>query len=128
MIKRFVVSALLIVSTVYLTGCFALFVGAAAGAGGVIWVTGKLQQDVNASVEKVHRAAIAALKKLELPVITDKKDTMTARIESQYVDGKHVWIDIDYTSQTSTKLSIRVGTLGDEVRSREILDQIKKRL
>ena len=128
MLKRFIVGVMLIISAVQFSGCFALFVGAAAGAGGMIWVTGKLRQDFNVSVDKIHGAAIAALKKLELPVTTDRKDKMTSKIESAYSDGKHVWIDIEYLSKTTTRLEIRVGTLGDEVRSREILNEITKRL
>ncbi|MFA5060322.1 MAG: DUF3568 family protein [Candidatus Omnitrophota bacterium] len=111
-----------------LSGCFPLLVGAAAGAGGMIWVTGKLEQQLNASVDRVHRASILALKKLELPILVDNKDKTTAKIESKYADGKHVWIDIEHVSKDLTKVAIRVGTLGDEVRSREILDNIMNRL
>ncbi len=125
MLKRFIVGVMLIASAMQFSGCFALFVGAAA-ASGVIWVKGKLVQTVNGSVDKAHGAAISALKKLGLPVITDKKDSMTSRIESEYSDGKHVWIDIDYSSKTTTKIAVRVGTMGDEIRSHEIMDLIQK--
>ena len=128
MIRNIVLSLMLIFSSMHLSGCFALLLGAAAGAGGVIWVKGKLEQDVNASLDKVHKASIAALKKLDLPAIKDASDKMTARIESEYSDGKHVWIDLNQISNTSTKLSIRVGTLGDEVRSRQILEKIMQYL
>lgn len=124
MLKRILFAALLTVSSMQLTGCFALFVGAAAGAGGVIWATGKLQQDLNAPLDRVQKASLAALKKLELPILIDKKDKLTGKIESEYADGKRVWIDTDYVTKETTKISIRVGTLGDEKRSREILDTI----
>ena len=122
--RNVIFALMLVLSSIQLTGCFALLVGAAAGAGGIIWVKGKLEQDVNASMSKVHQASVTALKKLELPIISDKKDKMTAKIESEYSDGKHVWVDLNQISNTSTKISIRVGTLGDEVRSRQILEKI----
>ena len=128
MFKRLILAVLLIVSSLQLYGCFALLAGAAVGAGGVIWVTGKLQQDLNASLDRVHKAALAALKKQDLPIIVDRKDKLTGKVESQYADGKHVWIDLDYLTKSTTKITIRVGTLGDERRSREILDEIIRHL
>ena len=109
---------------IQITGCVPLLVGAAAGAGGVVWVTGKLQQDLSASLDKTHAATLASLRKLRLPVMVNKKDKLTAKVESEYADGKHVWIDLLYVTQSTTKVSIRVGTMGDEARSREILDNI----
>ena len=76
----------------------------------------------------VHTATLAALKELELPVIEDKKDQMSAKIESRFADGKTVWIDIDAVTNDSSKVTIRVGTFGDEVRSRKILDRIHHHL
>ncbi len=128
MLKRITLAVLLIVSSMQLTGCFALFVGAAAGAGGGIWATGKLQQNLNAPLDRVHNASLTALKKLELPVMTDRKDKLTGKIESAYADGKRVWIDTEYVTKETTKISIRVGTLGDEKRSHEILDMIIRHL
>ena len=128
MFRRIILAVLLVISSLNLSGCFALFVGAAAGAGGVIWAKGKLQQDLTASLDQAHSASIATLKKLELPILVDKKDKSTARIESQYADGKHVWVDLDYLTKSTTKLKVRVGTLGDQTRSQEILDNILRNL
>ena len=53
---------------------------------------------------------------------------MTAKIESQFADGKTVWIDIDAVRNNSSKITIRVGTFGDEARSRKILEKIHHHL
>ncbi len=53
---------------------------------------------------------------------------MTAKIESRFADGKTVWIDIDAITNSSCKMTIRVGTLGDEARSRKILEKIHRHL
>src|SRR3989338_4330259 len=127
-VRKIVLGVLLLTASIQASGCFALFVGAAVGAGGAMWMTGKLQQSVNASVYRTHNAALGALRKLQLPVIVDRKDKSTAKIESEYADGKHVWIDLEYQSKNVTKVEIRVGTLGDEVRSREILDNLTRQL
>ena len=109
------------------SGCFALFVGAAA-ASGVVWVKGKLQQNLDAPLERVHSATLSALKKLSLPVIADRIDKSRSKVESEYSDGKHVWIQMDYLTKSATRIIIRAGTLGDETRSREILDNIIRQL
>ena len=124
-VGQLVVLAMLVVNS---AGCFWLLVGGAAGAVGVIWVKGKLQQDVNEPLDVVHEASIKALKKMELPVIVDRKDKLTAKIESEFADGAKAWIDLTSLSAKATKIEVRVGTIGDEKRSREILDTIQHHL
>lgn len=128
MLRQIVLAVMLVATSLNLTGCFALVVGAAAGAGGVIWAKGKLSQDVNSTIDRAYSASIASLKRLELPIMVDKKDKSSGRIESEYADGKHVWIDLDYVTKTTTKIEVRVGTLGDQVRSQEIMDNILRHL
>ncbi len=110
-----------------LSGCF-LLLGAGAGVGGTVYVMGKLKEDVTASVGKVHAAARAALADLGLKVLEDKADAMTAHLESEFADGKRVWIDVDKATDTVSTVAIRVGLTGDEARSREILAKIKTHL
>ncbi len=110
------------------SACIPLIVGAAAGAGGMIWAKGALQQEFNKPLDRVYEASKAALKKLNLPITVDKKDHLSAKLESEFADGKHVWIDLKYVSKYSSKISIRVGTLGEEIRSREISEMIAKYL
>ncbi len=128
MVKRWVQVFLLVALSIQAIGCVALLIGGAAGAGGVIWIKGKLQEEFNSSLTQVHTATLGALKELELPIIEDKKDQMSAKIESRFADGKTVWIDIDAITNTSCKITIRVGTFGDEARSRKILDKIHRHL
>ncbi len=107
-------------------GCFAVAVGAVAGAGGVIWAKGALNKEYSESLEKVYRATKVAMGKLDLPLLLDRKDELSAKIESEFSDGKKIWIEVEYVSKYTTKVSIRVGTLGDELRSREISDMINQ--
>ena len=110
-----------------LSGCF-LLLGAGAGVGGTVYVMGKLKEDITASVGKIHEAARAALADLGLKVLEDKADAMTAHLESEFADGKRVWIDVDKATDTVSTVAIRVGLTGDEARSREILAKIKAHL
>ena len=126
-IQIFVLALTLLVSGVYLSGCV-LLVGAAAGAGGITWVKGKLTKELTSKMDNVYNATLKGLKKLELPVLVDRKDKLTAKIESKFADGTNVWIDIESLTSRTTRIKIRVGVLGDQERSNEILNAIEQGL
>ncbi len=109
-------------------GCLWLAVGATGGAAGAVYVMGKLEEEFTQPVPTVHKAAAAGIKDLDLPILEDKGDKVTAHLESEFADGKHVWIDLDLVADSRTKITIRVGVMGDEVRSRKILAAIKRHL
>ena len=111
-----------------LAGCAALLVGGAAGAGSVVYVKGQLKEDMSASVPAVHNASISALKDLNLPIIEDNHDNLSAKIKSKSADGQDVWIEIESVTAESSKITIRVGVMGDKNKSRQILDGIHKYL
>ena len=115
--------------TVLCSGCFGVFVaGAAGGAAGAIFVKGRLVELVSSSVSDVHMASREALSELGLPIIEDAADHRTARLRSEYADGKQVWINIETEGLSNTKIIVRVGAFGDQQRSRDILARIKRNL
>ena len=111
-----------------MTGCAALLVGGAAGAGSVVYVKGQLKENMNASVSRTHDACIYALRELKLPVIEDNHDRLSARIKSQVANGSDVWIEIESLGTEASKVTVRVGIMGDEPKSRQILDAIQQHL
>lgn len=113
-------------SVLLTTGCVALMLGAGAGAAGTVYVMGKLEERVEASVPKVQKAAVAGLKDLKLPIHKNTGDKLSAQIESETADEKTIWIRVKFVSEKLSELSIRVGLTGDEQRSREILRAIKR--
>jgi hypothetical protein len=89
---------------------------------------GKLEDEVNAPVPKVQQASVAALKTLELPVDKERGDKLAAELESETADQKKIWISITSLTSSRSKIVIRVGLMGDEIRSRQILEAIHTRL
>jgi len=110
------------------SGCLALVVGAAGGAVGAVYVMGKLKDEMNYEVPVMHNATVAALAELELKLLEDKTDKLSAHMESEFSDGEHVWIDLESISDSRTSLTIRVGVTGNEFRARKIYDAIKRHL
>lgn len=123
-------AALLLVVAIQLAGCpAAVFVaGGAAGAGGVVWVKGKLKEQLDSPLTKVHEATITALKVFELPVEKNVKDKLAAKVESRFADGKQLWIDIRSVTESLTEISIRIGVFGNKTRSERILGKIREYL
>ncbi len=121
---------LLVVGSVCFSGCQVLLLagGAAAGAGAVIWHEGRLEQTLDAPLLQAVQATEDALEALGLPVLESKADKLTAHLESEYADGKHVWIDMEAFSEATTRARIRVGVMGDKERALNVLDAIKDRL
>ena len=127
--KHLYMSALLLLF-IFNAGCAAVLVGAGAAAGGagVIWYKGKLEETIPASVPRVHQAVKAGLSDLKIHITEDRSDNLTVEVNGILADGKKVWIDAVSTSPTTTKLTIRVGYLGDKALSLRIRDAIKKHL
>ena len=95
-----------------LCGCFALVGGAVGGAGTAVWLSGKLTQEFPANYENTISAAKSALSSLNLPLNKETKDDKVDQLKSTYTDGKEIWIDVHKVSATSTKVEVRVGTVG----------------
>jgi hypothetical protein len=104
----------------------ALVVGAAGGAAGAVYIMGKLTEELDYGVPAVHGAVLAAMKELDLKVSEDRADKLSAHVESEFADRAHVWIDLESIGESRTKVTVRVGLTGDEVRSRKILEATKR--
>jgi len=130
MVRRLGRLGLFLALAIQVSGCggVALVAGGAATAGAVVWVKGKLEQELSEPLPRVYSATLAALKQFELPIQQAKKDQLVAKVESQLADGKRVWIDIRSLAESSTKITIRIGVFGDQSKSRRLLEAIRRKL
>ena len=111
-------------------GCALFVVGgaAAAGAGGYAYANGVAKSTESAPLNKVWSASLSAMKDLEFPVTSQKKDALEAELVARNASDKKITVSLKKLSDTTTEVRIRVGTFGDESLSRVILDKIKKHL
>lgn len=107
-------------------GC--LVVAAGAGAGTYAYVTGVLKSDLEHDLADVYDASQKAMKALEFAEGNKAKDALQALVEAKMADGTNVTIKLKKKTESTTEVSIRVGTFGDEKKSIMILDEIKKAL
>lgn len=111
-------------------GCVALVVGAAVGAGGFAFIKGNLEQNLDHSVKEVYNASLKALDKLKIDVYKKTLETHHGVIYgyTERQDKTRVKITIQALTEKASNIKIRVGWVGDESRSIEILEAIKKAL
>jgi hypothetical protein len=125
-VLAFIVGGLLLVN---ICGCFALFVGAAAGGGTAVWLSGKMSQEVNVPLNRAVQACESALQSLKLEVTKKTVEQDVAQIMSKYTDGKTIWIDVHWITPQSSKIDVRVGSVKpDKQAADKILEEIKRHL
>lgn len=111
-------------------GCVALVVGAAAGAGGFAYIKGNLEQNLDNPVKEVYNASLKALDKLKIDVYKKTLETHLGVIYG-YTQGqgkKRVKITIQSLTERASNIKVRVGIFGEESKSIEILEAVKKAL
>jgi len=109
------------------SGCFALFLGAGAVVG-VVYVKGKLVQNVDYPVSEVHQQGLFALKDLGVYVFDDELNVHSANISGEFEDGEAVLIEIIALTDKTSEIRIRVGVFGHRIRSQKILNTIIDKL
>jgi len=128
MFKKLTVLLVAVLLLANMSGCFALLVGAAGGAGTAGWLSGKLTQELNASFDKTIKATTSALDSLKLKITKTTTKDEVSQVISKYYDDRTIWIDIHKVSEKISRIEIRVGATGDHEASRKILDKIEKYL
>ncbi|MFA5177204.1 MAG: DUF3568 family protein [Candidatus Omnitrophota bacterium] len=128
MFRKLTAFFLIILLLLNIGGCIAVIAGGAAGgAGTAVWLSGKLTQYVNASLEQAVKAAKDALASPTLRIVM--KETASgqavAQIRGRDVGGEKVYIDIHKITATRSRMEVRVGTI---VSNKAAADRILKKI
>jgi hypothetical protein len=115
--------------SILVTGCVAaLAIGAAGGAGGYAWASGKLSFTTPHGINECHDATLAALSDLKIKLISDQTDRLAGKIKGQTATGESVAVDLEPQAPNITKIDVRVGFWGNKTQSTMIADGIKRHL
>jgi len=124
--QHLIKAGMILLIAVLMSGCAAALVG--AGAGTVAYLRGDLEATMSQDLNAVYEASLQALGQLEIVPSQKEKDALTAKIVARGADDKKIQIMLKRTEENLTKLSIRIGIVGSETKSRVIYEQIKKNL
>jgi len=109
------------------SGCIALLLGAAAGAGGFAYVKGVLEKNYTIPADELKIAAVRGIRSLDMEIY-EEGDRLFTKIRSSFADGKALKVDVKALTEKTSQLRIRVGVVGDVSRSEMILNAIEKNL
>lgn len=126
--RGFLVSITLFLCVMFVCGCIPLIIGAAAGVGGYSWMNGAMEKDYYVSSKKLHSATLKGLKNMGVKISENKEDKHFAKIIAEFADGKSININIEGVTERSSKIKVRVGLMGNKIRSEMILNAVQKYL
>src|SRR4051812_26328721 len=113
--------------TITQSGCL---VAAAAGAAGgtVAYMKGDVEAVVEGNVQQTFDATKAAMDELKMPLLATWASAMEGHVEARIGTDNKATVNINGQSEKISKVSIRVGTFGDQGLSQAILEKIKANL
>src|SRR5688572_29059405 len=122
-LRTFGLMAVMAIILVSQSGCL---VAAAAGAAGgtVAYVKGDVEAIVDGGVEATFNATKAAMEELKMPLLATWANAMEAHVEARVGTDNKATVNITGQSEKISKVSIRVGTFGDQGLSQAILEKI----
>ena len=124
---RLLAASMLSMGVMVASGCLA--VAAVAGTGlGVAYAKGDLESVVDATPQEVFAAAKAALGDMDIRVLATDWDDHEGAVNARTAQDKKIIIKVAKHTETTSTLSIRIGTFGDEAMSQTIYEKIKARL
>lgn len=124
---RVLLASALLGAMVLTSGCVAVVAAAGAGAG-VLWVRGAIETNVEGDIDQVYRAAQKAVAELQFAKVSERKSGLDAQIIARTALDKKIDITLEKAAANSTKVSIRVGLVGDQQMSLSILERLKAHL
>lgn len=131
MFKKIAVFISSIILLINICGCVALLAGSVAGAGTAVWLSGKLTQAVDASLEQATQAAKDAVTPANFESATKESASgkIVVQIRSKNIAGEKIWIDIHKITESRSRIEVRVGTLvNDKPAAEKLLKKITERL
>jgi len=92
------------------------------------YANGETSHDVDAPLDEVWAASLAAFEELELPVAASSRDEDSGRIKSRTPGGDEITLRLQQRKLDRTRAKVRIGLFGDEKRSQQIIRSIEGRL
>ncbi len=109
--------------------CLALFiVGTGPGCLARGGLAGELEHNLDASVAQVHQAVLAVVRTRGLDLQTESVDHADSLIKARGADDTPITFHAERFTDKASRLTIQIGTFGDDNRSRDLFDAIAEHL
>ena len=121
-LKLFIGSLLIILTG----GCTVIGVGVASAVGGTYYISGEIKASYPVSIYHLYEVSLYTFQEEKMKVVSVKNTKTDADIQAHYKDETEVKVHIYYNEKGLATLGIRVGTIGDEKRSRELIKKMEE--
>jgi len=123
-ISILVLSLLLLMSS----GCTVVGVGAVSAIGGTYYISGEIKESYPVSIYDLYKVSLHVLKEEKIKLVSVENTRKDADILAELSDKRSIKIHIYYNKEGYATIGIRIGAIGNEKRSRELLKTIEKYL
>jgi len=123
---RYAIALLIVLVSALPAGCGRLF--PTHGASPITFEAGELRSNVEVSLDELDLACRQAIETLGYEQVETTQDAKRILWRARTASGDAVELQLAARTASKTELRIRVGVLGNEARSRLILEQIHQSL
>lgn len=121
-LRLFIGSLLIILHS----GCTVLGVGAASAIGGTYYISGEIKASYPVSIYHLYKVSLYTFQEEGIKTISVTNTKKDADIIGELDDGESIKVHIYYNKNEEATIGIRIGSIGDEKRSRELLKQMER--
>jgi len=120
--KIFIGSLLIILHS----GCTVLGVGAASVIGGSYYISGEIKASYPVSIYHLYKVSLYTFQEEGIKTVSVNNTKTDADILGELDDGESIKLHIYYNDKEEATIGIRIGSIGDEKRSRELLKKMER--
>ncbi len=108
------------------SGCVVIGAGVASVAGGSYYITGEIVKAYPVSIYHLYQVTLYHFQQEGIKLVSKRNTYEDAEIVGELETGEKVTVKIFYNKEGLARLGIRIGTFGDEQRSREMLKHMER--
>ena len=108
------------------SGCTVLGVGAASAIGGSYYISGEIKASYTVSIYHLYEVSLYTFQEEGIKTVSVQNTKTDADILGELDDGESIKIHIYYNDKEEATIGIRIGSIGDEKRSRELLKKMER--
>jgi hypothetical protein len=105
----------------FYSGCTVVGAGVATVAGGSYYITGEIVKAYPVSIYHLYEVTLYSFQQEGIKLVSKTNTYEEAEIIGELHTGESVTVKIFYNKEGLARLGIRIGTFGDEKRSRDML-------
>lgn len=115
-----------LVASIVMSGCTVLGIGTASAIGGTYYISGEIKASYPVSIYHLYKVSLYTFQEEGIKTISVQNTKIDADIVGELDEGESIKVHIYYNKNEEATIGIRIGSIGDEKRSRELLKKLER--